>query len=386
MIDKVKVQDCCLCKACSNICPKDAISFTNENYGFMYPQIDLQACIECNLCEKVCPSIKDLKKTEFDVRAYAARSRIKDERLKSTSGGIFYEVAKYFIKNGGYVCAAVFDEDFNVVHAITNDLADLQKMRGSKYVQSDIKHSYREIKKLLISGNKVLFCGCPCQSAGLKGYLQKDYDQLYIIDLVCHGIPSNKTFKDYLAYLNSKYKSNVVSFRFRDKSKGWHNSSVRVEFANGKTYIRLIYEDVYMKGFLSGTTMKESCYNCKYKKFVSGSDITIGDMWGAEVTLPQMDDNTGLSGIIVNTQKGDELLKLTDSELVPFDMQDIIKYNKNIVEASKPSENRKDFYKFANENGIANALNHFYKIKVSTKFKKNVRRVASKLYRTFLNK
>lgn len=386
MIDKVSTDNCCLCKSCSNICPKDAISFTKNKKGFLYPVIDEDSCVRCNLCEKACPTRNERKSAEQMPLAFAARSKDTATRLSSTSGGIFYEAAGYVRKQGGYVCGAVFDDRFRVVHAITTDQSVLDQMRGSKYAQSDTEGTYREIKKLLDHHQTVLFCGCPCQISGLRCYLGKNYDNLYLIDFVCHGISGGNTLEGYIQVMEKKYRSHMRSLSFRDKANGWHNSAVKIEFANGKTYSAPMVVDAYMRACLEGTTLKESCYSCKFKNFSSGSDLTLGDFWGAEVSLPSMDDNTGLSAVFVNSEKGSKLLKELEIELQQVKAETVIQYNRNVIEPPKPNDNRKAFYEFAALTGIGQAIQHYYQETAGQKLKRKARYAVRCVYYRLLGR
>ena len=356
MIDKLTIEQCCICMACSEICPVDAIKYTNYINGVGYPQIDYKKCIQCNRCEQVCPVNKEFLQLSINKPdTFVARSREKNTRIASTSGAVFFELAKWILKSRGYIYGAVFDSKFQVQHQLTNDFEIVKNMRGSKYVQSDIGHVYREIEKL-VSDNMILFCGCPCQVAGLKRYLGKSYNNLILMDFVCHGIPSQKMFDEYRECLEKRYKSKIHKFQFRNKNKGWHNSSVYVEFENGKIYTVPITIDAYMRAFLSGTSIKECCFNCQFKRFKSGSDISVADFWGAEVLMPQLDDNTGLSAVFIHTEKGQNILKRLDIEKFVIDPEFVIDYNRNVIESTAPSVYRKQFLNLAEQYDYGKAM------------------------------
>lgn len=381
MIDKVAIEKCCLCMACSGACANGAIHFTKENNGFYYPEIDYERCVSCDNCEKVCPVLtKPLVHDIESSKAFAARSKDIEVCMRSTSGGIFFEAAKNILKNGGYVCGAVFTEDYQVCHMLTNKLSDLERMLGSKYAQSNTEESFPKIRAILEQKKLVLFCGCPCQCAGLRCFLEKQYDNLLLIDIVCHGVPSGEALKDYLATLEKRIGSVVNKLQFRNKVNGWHQSSVYIEFENGKKIIEPITINAYMRAFLNGTILKESCYSCQFKKLKAGSDITLGDFWGAEVTLPELDDNTGLSAVFVNTEKGMRFLKALDIELIPAEAENIIKYNHNVFEPSKPSEQRKIFYQYAQGYGLGNAIEHFFQENRKHKFFRKTRYLVRCVY------
>lgn len=361
MIDQVSPRECCICAACANVCPKQAIAFTKPIDGFFYPRIDADVCIGCNLCEKVCPVLNPYA---FPVEkgkpeAFAARSTDPDTRQGSTSGAVFYEAGRVILSHGGYVCGAVFDDEFRVKHIITDSEDGLRRMRGSKYAQSDVGDTYIQIKRILERGDEVLFCGCPCQAAALRRVLGKTYPNLFLLDIVCHGIPGQGMLDAYISELERRKKAKVTNIRFRDKTRGWHNSSVVLTFDNGKTCSNPMTADTYMRGYFSGVTMKESCYACQFKGFTSGSDLTLGDFWGAETELKDWDDNTGISAVMAGSEKGRHLLEQISVEKRPVDLAGIIRYNKNILYSTGKSPNRERFMEYAGVYGNGKAIMHF---------------------------
>ena len=225
---KIKAkEDCCGCYACYNICPKECITMESDNEGFWYPKIDKDKCINCNLCEKVCPIINKPNSSLYEKKSYAVFNKNEKIRLESSSGGIFSLLAEYVINNHGNVYGAVFDEDFNVKHVKINILQDINLLRGSKYVQSRINDIFKSIKFDLKNNKIVLFTGTPCQIAGLQSFLQKKYDNLILMDIVCHGVPSPLVWQQYINELKQNYKQNIKSIYFRDKSTGWKTYSVK---------------------------------------------------------------------------------------------------------------------------------------------------------------
>ena len=362
MIDQVSPPECCICAACANVCPKQAIAFTKPIDGFFYPRIDADVCIGCNLSEKVCPVLNPyafpIEKGKPE--AFAARSTDPDTRQGSTSGAVFYEAGRVILSHGGYVCGAVFDDEFRVKHIITDSEDGLCRMRGSKYAQSDVGDTYIQIKQILERGAEVLFCGCPCQVAALRRVLGKEYPNLFLLDFVCHGIPSQSMLDAYILEQEQRKRAKVTDIRFRDKARGWHNSSVVLTFDNGRIYSKSITVDPYMRGFHSGTTMRENCYNCRFKGFTSGSDLMLGDFWGAETVLKDWDDNTGISAVMASSEKGLRLLEQIPAEKRPVDLDCIIRYNKNILHSTEKSPIREQFREYAGAHGDGEALMHFF--------------------------
>ena len=271
---------------------------------------------------------------------------------------------------------------------VRNNKEELSKLRGSKYVQSNTNYVFKEVRKQLIKEKKVLFSGCPCQIAGLKKFLGKDYENLYTVDFICHGIPSQNTFDRYIEFVEKRYKSKVIEFFFRDKSKGWHTSSVKVTFENGKKYSKFITEDMYMRGFLNNIYCKQSCHNCKFRNHRSGSDITLADYWGAEVEECDIDDNKGLSLVIVNSIKGELLKKSIEktSLLKPTSYENAIKYNQSLIKSSPVSDDRCKFIKLAELNQYDKIFKQLCKEKYNKVFVRKVRKILGKIKRLIICK
>ncbi|MBO5397366.1 MAG: Coenzyme F420 hydrogenase/dehydrogenase, beta subunit C-terminal domain [Clostridia bacterium] len=311
MIEIKNKINCTSCGACYNICPVNAIEMVEDNEGFKYPKVDAQKCIQCGLCDKTCPiyNKKEINNSKTP-KVFAAWSKDEFIRLDSTSGGIFSELAKQIYSENGYVCGAVYNEEWMVEHFISNNIKDLDKIRSSKYLQSNINYIFREIKEKLINGSKVLFCGSPCQVHGLYNYLQKDYKNLITVDFICRGMNSPKIFKKYIENLEQKYKSKISYIKFKNKINGWHNFSTKIDFENGNTYIGGRYYDSYMIGYLKyNAFMRPSCYDCKFKDLPKMADITVADFWGIENINKKLDENKGTSMVLINSKQGEELFE-----------------------------------------------------------------------------
>lgn len=373
MIDKVSVQECTLCGACVNVCPADAISFSKPYLDFCYPQVKEDICIHCNQCEQACPILGNKGKPDegYPV-AFAAKSENDSMRMRSSSGGAFYELADQMLRDGGYVCGAVFDDEFHVKHILSNAKEDILRMMGSKYAQSDVGYCYREVKDVLEKGCKVLFSGCPCQVAGLRTFLGKEYPNLVLVELICHGIPSDHMLQTYIGMQERKYGAKLTRMEFRSKKKGWHNSSVRMEFGHHRTYSKPITADAYMNGFLGSVTLKPTCYQCHFRNFTAGSDIILGDFWGAEVELPE-DDNKGISAILVNSRRGMNILDRCNLTLTPANVETVIKYNRNLLCSAAPSPQRSSFYASADTNGLEEAIRRYLEESTIQKLKRQNR-------------
>ena len=297
-ITKVKAQDCCGCGACYNKCPVGAISMQENEEGFLAPVIDESKCTNCGLCVKSCPSLNVQYNNTDKPECYAAMAD--DEiRMKSSSGGIFTLLAEYILDKGGYVCGAAFDDNWDVHHIIIDNKNDLDKLRGSKYVQSNTENCYKQIKKLLDEDKYVLFSGCPCQVAGLYAFLGKNYEKLYTIDILCHGSPSPGVWQKYLT--ENFNKNDIEKINFRDKNKiGWSCSHCTISMRNGED----IVTDDYTKLFHLSINLRKSCYDCNYSKKPRPADITLGDFWGISDHIKGLNDGKGLSFVLINNDKG----------------------------------------------------------------------------------
>ena len=298
-------EKCTGCGSCYNICPKGAISMTENDEGFLYPEIAENKCIECGLCIKRCPVLSEKDTTNRNNPNCFAVMASDEIRKHSSSGGIFTLAANYILDNGGYVCGAAYNEDFQVEHIVINSKDDLQKLRGSKYFQSDTKRCFSKIKQLLSEEKQILFTGCPCQVAGLYSFLGKEYTNLITIELLCHGVPSYKVFKRYLD--ENHEGKNIERIEFRDKTLGWNSVNLSV-YSNGSPAHCNISDDYFEKGFHKGLFNRKSCTPCKFAKLPRVADITIADWWGIRDFDNDLDDGKGTSLVLINNNKGERVL------------------------------------------------------------------------------
>ena len=311
-------KECCGCGACMNICTRHAISMQEDQYGFLYPQIDSEVCVNCGLCKTVC-NYQNHNVEHTPLMTFAAKGKDSILTRKSTSGGVFASIAREFLKEGGYVCGASFDDEWNVKHIIISNAGDLNKLQGSKYLQSYTGNCYTEVNKLLIKGEKVLFSGTPCQVDGLYGYLRKPYENLTTVDIVCHGVPNSKMFHDYLRCLEKTNGGKINSFVFRDKDLGWGcHGKVSFDTPKGKIEKKQWESSTsYIHYFRGGWIYRENCYHCKYACEHRPADITLGDFWGIEKVHPEYlgkggwNEEDGLSLVVGNTDRGLEWINLS---------------------------------------------------------------------------
>ncbi|ONI41750.1 hypothetical protein AN396_03195 [Candidatus Epulonipiscium fishelsonii] len=303
--DIVPQRECYNCSTCKVVYPLSCIELVKDELGFGFPKINHNICNECMLCKKVCPAINSKSKNLEQSFVYTASHIDKDERLKSASGGTFFAIAQYIISNGGIVFGAAYDKDFKVKHIGVNNLADLELLRSSKYVQSDIENTYKEAKQYLDNNKIVLYSGTPCQIAGLKNYLQKDYDNLYTIDLICHGEPSPNLFAKYIDFYTQKY-GKITDINMRNKELGY-TVACKITFENNKSILVHGKDDFFSK--LCFIFCKNKCYSCDFKNDNSFADITLGDLFSAKNYSDITEDGRGINLVIDRTSKGSMLLE-----------------------------------------------------------------------------
>lgn len=344
--DVINKEECTGCMACKNACPKNAIEIQENSKGFLYPKINKEYCINCGICQKVCPVKNKLEENKFEIEVYACRNKDESIRLKSSSGGIFTLIANYILKQNGVVFGAAFNEKFEVVHQWIDTKDGLEKLRCSKYLQSKIGDSYKAAKKFLDEGRKVLFTGTPCQVEGLLAFLNKDYDNLYTQDIICHGVPSPKVWRKYLEYKKSIHNGTPKKVNFRKKDiEGWSSYYVNFTFSNKEENV-YFKKDAYMKLFLKNFDLRDTCYACNFKKEKRKSDITVADFWGINNVRPEMNDEKGTSAVLVNSSKGKELFDNIKEymEYTKENIEDIKKYNPSFIKSSDYNEKREEFF------------------------------------------
>lgn len=306
MISINEKKKCCGCNACVQKCPKQCIVMREDVEGFLYPVVDQSECVGCGLCEKACP-ILNAKAEHQEVTAYAAFANDDNIRMKSSSGGLFTLFARQILSDNGIVFGAAFDQNFMVHHIAIETEEELIKLQGSKYLQSRIENTYQEAERYLKFGRKVLYTGMACQIAGLKKFLGKEYELLYTVDVLCHGVPSPKVWRRYLDYQEKCHGGAVTRTFFRQKDFGWKTYALKLQFNNLSAYEQIFSRDLFMQMFLSNICLRPSCHACKFKGLDRPSDITIGDSWGIENYMPEMDDDKGTSVVLVHSLNGQKL-------------------------------------------------------------------------------
>lgn len=354
--------ECCACTACISACPKSCISMVQDNEGFAYPVIDEAACISCHLCERVCPvEHPDYSGVETP-DTYAVLLKNVEERMKSSSGGAFYAIASFVLKNQGIVVGSTKDEKHRVYHIVVESLDDLYRLRGSKYVQSDLGEVFSQVKQTLQDGRWCYFVGTGCQVAGLKSFLKKNYENLITSDLVCHGVPSQKMFDKHIAYLEEKYNDKVIGYQFRNNSL-WGVCEI-ADFANHKRVINPSYElSPYLYSFMYAMTYRYSCYDCKFACIPRQGDITLADYWGVKEFFPQVETKHGVSLLLLNSEQGKKIWEQVkdDFEYYKSNVEDAAKYNSNLVKKSKKPILRDGIYERIEEEGYKSVAETIFK-------------------------
>lgn len=368
--------NCCGCSACVDICPKNAIKMERDKQGFLFPTINQEVCVECGQCLKVCHfDMSKLKDLFHPIEVYAATSVDRDAVMHSASGGVFYSIANAIMKQKGVVVGCAYNKEgrtLSVKHIVAHDLQDLKRLQGSKYVQSETEGIYKKVKELAQQNYPVLFSGTPCQVAACRSFLGNDFENVFYVDVICHGVPSQELFKEYIAYLEKKRHIEIEEVLFRDKSKGWELAGSIIYQKNGKKYKKYFKtgSSAYYALFLRAQTYRESCYECPYAQEKRCGDITLGDYWGVEKTHPEylnsnggkLNINAGISCIMVNTQKGKALLNEYGRGIdkIPSDLNSIICNNGQMRKPSQKGNQREKLLEIFSNYGYKELNQNYY--------------------------
>jgi len=309
---------CTGCMACANVCLHNALEFSTNKEGFYRPSLVPDKCVMCGLCERVCPVLNPITNERADIQVYAAWHKDESIRLQSSSGGAFTALAETVLRKKGVVFGAAFSDAMIVEHIGITEDKDLSKLRLSKYVQSRIGESFKKVKAYLLSGKTVMFVGTPCQIAGLKAFLHKDYDNLLLVDFICHGVPSKDAFSFYLNWLGEKYGT-IKHINFRDKRKGWYDNLRVIKDENGNETVLKGNQDSYFIAFNKNNNLQESCYNCPMLGIPRCSDITLADFWRIGTKIPfihKAEIANGISLIVTNSPKASYFLADASKDLI----------------------------------------------------------------------
>ncbi len=394
MIEITNKNKCNGCNACVVTCPiESCISLIKDDNGFYYPNVNHDQCIECGLCEEVCPYNTEINSSisRFNApKVYAAYSKDNNIRIDSTSGGIFSEFAQHFLNEHGYIGGAIYNANYSVSHILTNDQNRLKDIRSSKYVYSFTDRLFPDVKEKLEAGKKVFVCATPCQIHALYNFLGKDYNNLLTCDFICRGVNSPKVFSKYIEWLENKYKSKCVGIKAKDKSYGWHRFSMRVDFANGKSYLKDLYHDPFFLGYLQTSLFTmPSCFTCEFKGFPQRADITLADFWGIENIDTSMDQDRGTSIVMINSAKGQSYFDLIRDRIVAkeFLISDLEKGNPALYKPlSRGDENQRSmFYNDLDNHSFGVIANKYFPTPSSTAFIKRKVSFIGRLIKLFIN-
>jgi len=375
MLEVQEKNKCCGCGVCVNICPKNCIKMMRDDEGFYYPDVEKENCIGCNLCENVCPMINEAKEKTTHI-CYSAYSKSDDVLFQSSSGGIFTHIAEKILNDEGVVYGAAFNEINNVEHIRVDNIEKLSLLKKSKYVQSNTKDVFKEVRNDLISGKKVLFTGVGCQINALVNYLnilRVDCTNLITIDVICHGVPSEKVWEKHLKEIGIKNKTMID---FRNKDNGWVSYNVKIG-----NYNQPHYNDAYMKSFLSDCNLRESCYNCKAKGNNRYADITLGDFWGVNNTEVKVKNNNGTSAVIVHTDKGKEIIDSINESVLLEEVkyEDIAKGNPSYYSSSKRNKNRDEFFRNLDKYDLDRLSKKYCEASAYKKIKYKIKKIIKKI-------
>lgn len=382
MIDFDFEKKCYGCRNCENICPAKAIKMKENNEGFIIPIIDKEKCIDCGLCNQKCPFLS-IEEKDKKIRLntwYACFMKDEKKRKESSSGGVFPLLAEWVLKNDGYVCGCVWNKELEATHIVSNRQEDINKMKGSKYVQSNLNNAVAKIKTILIKERKVLFTGTPCQVAAIKKFLPNEQN-LFTMAVICEGVASPKVWKKYKDYIEKKNKSKLKEVKFRDKDIGWEPPVMKQFFENGKVKSQLTYStNIYGKGYLQGLYYRSSCNNCQYKFENYNADIVVGDLWGVDKNLLKETKNKGISAVLINTEKGKDMFQKIQNKMTfnLIDFKKVIEENKMIIDSIECHKNRNIFFKDLDKININKNINKNLNVNMQKQLKNLIKEIAYK--------
>lgn len=366
-------KDCNGCGVCELKCPKKCITMTEDFEGFLYPIIDKKSCINCKVCEKVCANFNDGDSSK--AKTYIAINKNEEERHNSSSGGMYYPIAKYVLNNNGVVFGVRYNENLLAIHDYAETLEDAKKFQGSKYMRSDLNNSYKRAEEFLKEGRYVLFTGTPCQCKGLKVYLKDDYQKLITCEIVCHANPSPKLFKNYVKSLEKIKGKKVVNVLFRSKENGWRNQTPIIVFNDGSKE----EENSYFKAFVTELINRPSCYDCRFCTEKRCSDFSIADFWGIEKIDTSYDDGKGTSLLNVNTKKGHDIFNKIFSEFTLKEVDTKLAFSYNHHKNVPMHRNRNKMFKKINDDNLIYYMNKYTKTPIVVKVIRKSKRIIKKV-------
>jgi len=367
---------CIGCGACAEICPHGCITMQQDRYGFFKPVADPAECVRCGLCDRCCPAENRQKKNGVS-GAFAAQNKDDSVVRSSSSGGVFSALAGAILKAGGAVYGVELDPSMQPVHTRIDDQKELYRLQGSKYVQSDTRGAFSNIRRDLKNGLQVLFSGTPCQVAALRAYLGNEYENLYTMDLICHGASSPLAWKAYLQQRERNAGGKASGASFRSKELGWRRFSMNLSFSNGKQYCKDLYNDTFLRAFLANLFLNDACANCSFKGTDRESDLTAADFWGVEEAEPSFFDDKGISLVLTHTVKGEKLLQQAENDLrlLPVAPERALEKNTAATTSVSHHRNREKFFYMLQagtpfDKAVQKCLNRSFLSRIKTKMKK----------------
>ena len=351
-------KECCGCHACYNTCPVQAIEMRSDEEGFLYPVILQDKCIQCNRCKNICPVLNKPANMPLQM-AYGCYANKKEEQMSSSSGGLFSVLARKVLSENGLVCGAAYDKVQAVYHLIIDSEADLYRLKETKYVQSQIGDAFKTIKNKLEQEKIVLFSGTPCQVAGLRKYLGKEYENLLCIDLICHGVPSPEVWQRYKKEIANGKEIERVSFR--NKNQGISPITIDYYLSDGNVIKESYADSVYMKGFIQNLYVRPSCFECKFKGTKRCSDLTLGDFWAVKEYYPDFDNGNGVSAVIVHSEKGRNWIEKikSDVHILEVTTKEVACWNENLLVPAEMNQNRAEFFLQWNDQNLRELITTF---------------------------
>lgn len=337
--------DCTGCYSCWNSCPKQAITMVEDVEGFRYPQINKDLCVNCGACERACPVLNPpvVEKTE-EPATYAAINDEEGVRQNSSSGGIFHALAEQVLQDGGIVFGAAWDDKWEVSHQAAENETELAALQVSKYLQSRAEDVYQRVRQELTAGRKVLFAGTPCQCAALRTFLKKDYPNLFLVDFICHGVPSPAVWREYLAARSGGEEIQGISMR--NKNLSWERFLLAIFFKKANKYLAEdLNTDLYLRGFLQNLYLRPSCHSCHFCKQNRPTDITLADFWGVAEELPEAYDGQGTSLVFIHSRRGENAFTQVNVRKWPVEFVNAVRYNTAMLSPALPSVKREAFFK-----------------------------------------
>ena len=359
-------ENCCGCSACYQICPQNAITMERDKEGFLYPNINQDLCIDCKMCIKICPLLKMGNCKEVVLpEVFAAKHKSDDVRMTCTSGGAFTALSDYILKQSGVIYGVDFDKDFYVCHKKAETADQRDRFKISKYVQSDLRNTFSDIKLTLSNEKSVLFTGTPCQTAGLRSFIENHpyAKNLYTCDVICYGIPSPLIWQEYLHYLEKKYNDKLHCVQFRSKTFEWNrnNSGKNFMFSTENSNEQHIDDDYYSLYFSAQTIIRPSCYQCKFTDIKRASDITIADYWGIEKYVPAFTDSKGISLLLLNSAKGKILFEHVkhDFDYIERPVKECLTEQQRLHEPVKLPKDRPQFWQNYYNSGFSYLIDNY---------------------------